>query len=247
MSLTEDILAWPYILQGGDEGALLGYLIQRYNRNISVQELNGALDELAQREFIERDGGQLWRTEPDCKEIELYSLLDDVSQSLFNVVDVPVNRVFQCTATGGSYGDGRFTRPDFTLAAIQSWKFDPSRTLEVYSFEVKNRKGSGIPAVYEAVAHGRFVNHPYLVCPRSLIRIEVNEALHDACLREGVGLLLYDLTAEGSGQYRIDNVRLEVKAERRSPDPRLVEQFLEKRLTDENRQRLVSLAAGGAA
>ena len=51
------------------------------------------------------------------------------------------------SAIAGS--EGRYSRPDITLAAIRAWKYDPKRTLEVYSFEVKNRKGSNVPAVYE--------------------------------------------------------------------------------------------------
>ena len=69
--------------------------------------------------------------------------------------------------------------PDFTLAVIKSWRFDPRRSLEVYSIEVKRRSGTSVASVYEAVAHGRFAHHPYLVCPGSTLVEVLKECIAD--------------------------------------------------------------------
>ncbi len=124
--------------------------------------------------------------------------------------------VFQKTATGGLLGDGRLSRPDFTLAAIRSWRFDPQRTLEVYSFEVKNRAGASVSAVYEAVAHGRFAHHPYLVCPRSRFDPAFNSEIFDACVREGIGLITFDIVVPIGRSFEVGAIQVVRQAARRS-------------------------------
>jgi hypothetical protein len=182
--LADKILAWPQVKFGCDIHALQQHLSAESRRIIPVSEVESAINFLVVRELIKREGDKIWLSEPDRKEFELYGPLEGLfkSPSLLRELGVQDSRfVFQRTATVGSHGDGALTRPDFTLAAIHSWKFDPARTLEVFSFEVKNRNGAGISAVYEAVAHGRLVHHPYLVCPLSRLNAETHEAIRTAC------------------------------------------------------------------
>ena len=153
--------------------------------------------------------------------------------------------MLQNTSRGGALGEGRLTRPDFTLAAVRRWRFDPVTTLDVYSFEVKNRAGSSVAAVYEALAHGRFVNYPYLVCPRSLFDESLNRALKSTCEREGVGLFLFDIEVTQPRDYSVTNVSLHVRAERGAPDPFETEKFLDNRLNEPNKVRLQQLADAG--
>jgi hypothetical protein len=104
--------------------------------------------------------------------------------------------------------------PDFTLAVIKSWRFDPGSSLEVYSFEVKRRGGTSLTSVYEAVAHGRFVHHPYLACPRSRLDAKQNADLQTACVREGVGLILFDIVVDQTPQFWINDVEMVEEAVR---------------------------------
>jgi hypothetical protein len=247
-SLADDILRWlAPLIGGGDIDVLTQDLMGEGNRVLSRDEVDAALRTLLNRELIERSGPRVRLSEPDRPESELYERLEVQMRLPEFVKGIGVNSrefVFQKTATGGPRGDGRLTRPDFTLAAICSWRFDPQRTLEVYSFEVKNRAGTSVSAVYEAVAHGRFAHHPYLVCPRSRFHREANEGIIEACNREGVGLIMFDIIVPSSGDFCIEGLELVSAAERRSADPQLVEKHLVGRLRDENLKQLEAYAGG---
>jgi hypothetical protein len=209
--LADDILRWPPLLGGGDIEVLTQDLMRNGNRLISRNEVDVALQALTRCELIERNGPRVRAVEPERPETELYEPLEAHlrSPAILSGIDVTSSEfVFQKTATGGPRGDGRLSRPDFTLAAICSWRFDPQRTLEVYSFEVKNRGGTSVSAVYEAVAHGRFAHHPYLVCPRSRLHQESNEGIIEACNREGVGLIMFDIVVSDSGDFSLEALQV---------------------------------------
>lgn len=246
MRLVDEILRWPQMRDGCDIHALTSHLTAKANQLLSTQAVEDALRWLSVRELVTRDGDQVWLSEPDRRELDLYGKLEGRlnSNALLERIGVSGSEyVFQNTALGGARGDGPLTRPDFTLAAIRSWRFDPQRTLEVFSFEVKNRAGATIPAVYEAVAHGRFVHYPYLVCPRSQLDEAANEALRTACVRERIGLILFDIVVPGEGDFNIERLEVAHEAERRAPDPVLVQRHLERRLSLENCMTLEAYAA----
>jgi hypothetical protein len=195
---------------------------------------------------LERNQEQYKLCEYDPPEQTLYGNLEgDFGSGEFSSGQLGLKAetfVLQNTAKRGVLGEGRLTRPDFTLAAVRRWRFDPAATLDVYSFEVKNRAGSSVAAVYEALAHGRYVNYPYLVCPRSRFDESLNRALKSTCEREGVGLVLFDIQVTQPREYSVTNVSLHVQAERRAPDPSETEKFLDNRLNETNKQRLEQLA-----
>lgn len=245
-SIIEVIVEWPESHKGCHLGALVTHINSALNAPLSHNAVLGAIEVLRRRELIESDGPIFRIREPDCRELDLYDLLEPqfLSPKFRDQLGLRTERVvFQRTATGGPLGSGLLSKPDFTLAAIQSWRFDPERTLEVYSFEVKNRAGAGLKSVYEAVAHGRFVHHPYLVCPRSKFDNALNAGLQTACVREGVGLIFFDLLAE-DGAHFINCLEPIVRPQRRPLDPWLVQQQLESRLAPENQDKLAAFAMG---
>jgi hypothetical protein len=240
------IIQWPESHSGCHLQALVHHISARLNAPIGSNSVLGAIEVLRDQQLIESDGPIYRIREPDRREHDLYDLLESefMKPTLRQELGLRTEHfVFQRTATGGPVGSGLLSKPDFTLAAIQSWRFDPERTLEVYSFEVKNRSGTALKAVYEAVAHGRFAHHPYLVCPRSRFNAAFNAEIETACVREGVGLIMFDLIAE-NGSHTVNRLGLVVRGQRRSPDPWLVQQHLESRLVSENQDRLASFAAG---
>lgn len=245
--LVKLILEWPQAIKGFHTHALAGYLSEHLNQIVGEKELQEAIAELEARQLLETQNGVFWLAEPDPPERDLYSPLETAlnSEAIFGPLGIwSKPYVFQLTASGGARGDGRLSMPDFTLATIRAWRFNPASSLEVYSFEVKRRSGTSLASVYEAVAHGRFVHHPYLVCPRSRIDPKHNEMLLQACSREGIGLIHFDLDIEPHQGLLLSRVDLITKADRRSPDPELVEQHLAKRLSPGNCIRLERLARG---
>lgn len=243
------ILGWDQAKSGFQFNALAGHVNYTLNRVVSEAEIIEALSELGENELIEQERGIYRLSEPDRPELELYEPLEAGFETNGIWTRLGIDRhqwVFQKTAAGGIRGAGRLSMPDFTLAAIKSWRFDPRRSLEVYSFEVKRRAGTSIASVYEAVAHGRFAHYPYLVCPRSNLDQSLNSELEDACLREGIGLILFDIVVEPSHQFRLKRIELIEQAVRRFPDPQIIEEHLSKRLSPANCQRLERMARGEA-
>ncbi len=241
------ILGWPDAIKGFEINALSGYLNAKLNRIVTGIEIDAALAELRDLELVEQDRGIYYLTEPDRPELELYAPLEAAFETsgVLSALNIDRHeRVFQKTATSGVRSAGRLSMPDFTLAAVKSWRFDPRRSLEVYSFEVKRRSGTSLASVYEAVAHGRFVHHPYLVCPRSVLDPQQNAQLKHTCAREGVGLILFDIVADPPKKFRLERLSVIEKAVRRTPDPQEVEDYLSKRLSAENCLALERIAKG---
>ena len=244
------ILGWDQARTGCHVNALAGHLSYVLNRVVSEAEIVDALTLLSEHELIEQENGIYRLSEPDRPELELYAPLESgflAAGSILNRLGIDRHHwVFQRTAAGGPRGAGRLSMPDFTLAVIKSWRFDPRRSLEVYSFEVKRRSGTSVASVYEAVAHGRFAHHPYLVCPRSTLEPAFNTELKNACVREEVGLILFDIVVVPPDQFRLERIELVQEAVRRSPDPQVIEEHLSNRMSADNCQKLERLARGDA-
>ena len=151
--------------------------------------------------------------------------------------------VFQNTSTGGRRGHGPLTRPDFTLAAIRSSRFE--RQIEVTTFEVKNRSGATVHSVYEVIAHGHISHFPFLACPNSSLDVAKIDRIRTASQREGVGLILFDIVQDGQRDFRTENLRVDMMPRRRSPDIAELEKHLDARLTRANSKKLQELAKGG--
>jgi hypothetical protein len=244
--LVDTIEGWEAAKNWVQLAALNHYLQRELNEDLSDSDVRSVLESLAIRGRVELQDGKMRLSEPECVETELYDKLEPElkRQELLRQLGVRSESfVLQNTSVGGPRS-GPLTRPDFTLAAIQSWRFDPHRTLDVFSFEVKNRAGASIAAVYEAVAHGRLVHYPHLVCPRSKLYPDTSEEIRKTSLAEGVGLILFDISQNEKGDCSVDNLELQVEAERRSPNPLNVEKYLESRLTPDNADVLHRMSKG---
>jgi hypothetical protein len=244
--LADAIEAWGAAKNWVEVAALNHYLQRELNEDLSDPDLTRALECLAVRGRVELHDGQVRLSEPDRAETQLYGQLERELKrpELLGKLGVRgTSLVFQNTAVGGPRA-GPLTRPDFTLAAIQSWRFDPQRTLDVFSFEVKNRAGTTVAAVYEAVAHGRLVHYPHLVCPRSRLFPGTTDDMEKASAAEGIGFIVFDIVVNGNGDCSIENLELLVEAERRSANPFSIEKYLEDRLTSENADALHRMSKG---
>jgi hypothetical protein len=248
MSLTQKIQDWEDGRNWFQFSALNTHLNKTQNLHIPAGTIQRELKWLEETGQLERKQELYKLCEYDPPEQTLYDKLEVLFRSeefVGKQLSVKAKTfVLQNTSKGGAPGEGRLTRPDFTLATLRRWRFDPAATLDVYSFEVKNRAGSSAAAVYEALAHGRYVNYPYLVCPNSRFDESLNRALKSTCEREGVGLVQFDIrVATQQKDYSVTNVILHVQAERRATDPSETERFLVSRFNEENKLRLEQLAS----
>jgi hypothetical protein len=217
---------------------------QRRQERLDKEAFNAALASLVAAYEVRRQGTSIKRVQPDVAEIELEApLLDFLKIEAVKYLKLdPSQCVVENTARGGAYGGGRWSRPDFTLAAIRSWRFDPRRQLDLMTFELKNRAGTNVLAVHEALAHSRFAHFPYLVCPRAL-REDDRHRIRQECAEHGVGLVTFELSFPG-GRRQVANYTFELEAVRHTPDAERVEQYLSERLSSEGQAHLEKVAKG---
>lgn len=139
------------------------------------------------------------------------------------------------TARGGER-TGRWTRPDLTLVAIQKYCFPRHVGLELFGFEIKRDMQADISSVFEAVAHTRFVHYAYVawqVLPGSL-NYKIAKDIETSCQHHGIGLITFsDALVASSYAVRTTPVR-------QNPHPWDVDEYLAKRLSQADREILLS-------
>lgn len=220
---------------------------QKAAQSLDRSAFSDSIKTLLRRKMVQRDATSVWRIEPDFEERALEDgteafLKGDVSLQSLRIR--PDSYVLEKTTNAqGAPGAGRWSRPDFTLAAIRRFKYDPRRYLDVYSFELKNRRGTNVVAVHEALAHSRFSHFAYLVCPRAELGEAEANIVRQACTDHGIGLITFRLSVTEDEKPNLTDFRFEASPQRRSPDPADVDLHLEGRLTPKSRDQLARLAA----
>ncbi len=202
---------------------------------------------LQARRLITLTANDARRSEPDFPERDLEEPVEAFIASDTAFSQLGLNRdftVWQKTARGGRAGTGTWSRPDFTVATIRRRKYDPVRHLDLIAFELKNLAGSTVVAVHEALAHTRFAHYAFLVCPRSVLNASVQSAIQDSCAQHGIGLLTFDLSVGKAERPLLKGFEIEVDPRRQSPEPELVDSYIDDRFDEENRGRLLKLSGG---
>lgn len=143
------------------------------------------------------------------------------------------------TAMAGPAGSGKWSRPDLALINLWRHKYQPHQSLDLYGFEVKRDGGCDLASVHETLAHTRLVNFAYLVWHYSAADF-VNPhfgTIKDNCRAYGLGLITFANPLDGS------TYTFHIDAQRQAPDPSAVDEFIETRFAESQRQRLLSWIA----
>jgi hypothetical protein len=168
-------------------------------------------------------------------EIPLYEPFQKVIQTGY----VPDNdlKPWICEITafqGRRNTGGLWTRPDVTLIAIQTFVYVPDKLFEVITFEIKPNIDTAMEGVFETAAHSAFAHRSYLALPDS-DDYEDNplfDRIRDECERFGLGLILFEDVANW------DTYTFEVSADRKSPDPQAVNDFIKGQISEKNREEI---------
>ncbi len=214
---------------------------------VSDQLFKEALRALSEQQTIRVESFQVKLSEPDFPERDLE---DQVEKWLFGPNAFEALRlarddaVVQKTTVGGRQGSGLWSRPDFTIATVRRRKYDPWRRLDVLAFELKNLAGTSLLSVHEALAHTRFAHYAYLVCPLSKLAPERSRDIQQNCVSHGIGMISFQMAIDG-GKPRLGDFTIEVPATRKSPDPDIVDRYIDDRMTADNAQRLLQVGRGG--
>lgn len=131
---------------------------------------------------------------------------------------------------------GRWMTPD--LISISVWRPSilPNSTLTVRSFELKRASQCDITSVHQALAHSRFADFVYLVAPLDDARCPPakRREIEKQCLMNGVGLFWI------RDQEDVESYYQPVRPIRKSPNPLSVDEFLENKLDENEKQRIRS-------
>jgi hypothetical protein len=145
-------------------------------------------------------------------------------------------RIEKTAHQGRKQTGGKWTRPDFAIVAVNTYRYFPGKFLEVISFEVKPNLEDALAGVFECAAHSVYANRSYLaVYLEDDVDAESEEfaRIERECERFGLGFITFgDSKDRETYQVRLD-------AARRTPDPREVDKFIASQLK-ENTQELVS-------
>ncbi len=140
------------------------------------------------------------------------------------------------TATAGPAGSGKWSRPDLALINLWRHKYQPHQSLDVYGFEVKKDGACDLSAVHEALAHTRSVNYSYLVWQyrASDFDAEAFKTIRQNCESYELGLIAFPEARPGT------LFKCHVKAQRKSPHASAVDEFIETRFSESQKQRLLA-------
>ncbi len=153
--------------------------------------------------------------------------------------DAGLNSVLvEITAQGGRRPDGKWTRPDITLASYRIYPYVPGKHFDLITFEIKPHDGLDVTVVYEALAHRRAATRSYalLHVPTSR-QSDLQEIVDEICLeakRVGVGVIV----AESPDDY--ETWEELVEATRHEPDPERLNDFLAKQVSQGFREQIIA-------
>jgi len=208
---------------------------------IDREEFDEALKREATAEVYRE--GWVRMTEPDLPEAKLMKTVEAYLKSeeaLGSLRSAPDSTIVEDTSRTGAAGMGEYSRPDFIMATVRRFRYDPVAYLDLTSFELKNRRGSDLRGVHETLAHARFAHYSYYVIPRSGIKPKHTDKLISACSVYDLGVITFTIGQNES----VDHFRIEQYAKRRSIDPYVVENFIDNQLSQSSREQLIALARG---
>lgn len=206
---------------------------------LNREEFDEALSREASAELYRE--GRVRMTEPDLPEADLmarvgtYLTSDEAKNALRVSQD---STMVEDTSRTGAAGMGEYSRPDFLMATIRRFRYDPSAYLDLISFELKNRRGADLKGVHETLAHARFAHYSYYIIPRSRLRPQQTDELIRACSAYDLGVITFTI---GQNQS-VGHFRFEQYPKRRPVDPHTVEHFIEKQLSPAFRTKLAEMA-----
>ncbi|GIK81159.1 MAG: hypothetical protein BroJett024_22640 [Alphaproteobacteria bacterium] len=129
---------------------------------------------------------------------------------------------------------GRWARPDYIVVSAMNFRIVPGAQLDVHSFELKTEAGATDLAVYEALAQTRFTHFGHLVL--HLPNGSKNETrlvdIEKQCDRHGIGLIRIRDPKD------MDSFEILLDPERKDTLSAIVEGFLDRRLTDQQREKI---------
>ncbi len=188
--------------------------------------------------YLAHEGAVVSASKPakKLKESDLYApFYETISKTWVRENEIK-DFISQNTASQGKKKTGgKWTRPDVSLVAVKKFEFIPGTILEVITFEIKPEDEFGVEGVFETAAQSVFAHKSYLAIAVSKTGKPDSEdfsRIERLCERFGIGLLTFSDPA--------DWVTFEefVTPERKNPDPKDVNSFIQTQIKRENQEKL---------
>ena len=142
----------------------------------------------------------------------------------------------EITAYGGRRSDGKWARPDVTLATYKTFPYVGGKHFDLITFEIKPSKGFDVTAVYEALAHRRAATRAYaLIHVRDEHKESYGEAIEEITEEakcHGVGIIV------AGDPEKYETWEELVVAKRKEPDPHRLNEFLSKQVSQAFREQI---------
>ena len=145
--------------------------------------------------------------------------------------------VVEVTAQGGRRPDGKWSRPDVTLATYKTYPYVPGRHFDLITFEIKPTEGLDVTVVYEALAHRRAATRAYALMHIPEERKASLEQVLDEIVREAKRLGVGVIVASSPNSY--ETWEELVEAVRHEPEPQRLNDFLAKQVSQGFREQVV--------
>jgi len=139
------------------------------------------------------------------------------------------------TANAGGNATGIWSKPDLCMISLSRQKYGLNWQIDLHGFEVKPLGSCTVQSVHEALNHTSLVNFTYLIWHID----DWNEARSDCstilsrCSHYGVGLITF------SAPNDLRSYALHLPARRHEPAPDAFDEFVETRLSDIDRSKLL--------
>lgn len=143
------------------------------------------------------------------------------------------------TATAGPASSGKWSRPDLALVNLWRHKYQPHQSLDLYGFEVKRDGACDLSAVHETLAHTRLVQYAYLVWHFRQADFECTNflSIRENCAAYRLGLITFSDPSRGA------TFKVHLDSGHHSPDLAAVDEFIETRFPDHQKDRLLTWIA----
>jgi hypothetical protein len=140
------------------------------------------------------------------------------------------------TANTGGNATGIWSKPDLCIISLSRQKYGLSWQIDLHGFEVKPQGSCSVQSVHEALNHTSLVNFTHLVWHVG----DWNESRADCstilsrCSHYGVGLITFSAPSD------LTSYVLHLPARRHDPSPDAFDEFVETRLSQDDRTKLLS-------
>jgi hypothetical protein len=155
------------------------------------------------------------------------------SDQFFDYKPPSLSLVVQNTARTG-INTGPFTKPDICMASVSRFHYSPIAHFNLYSFELKLPQGCNAKSVMQAKAYTDFAHYCYVAIhlPTSSNYTKNLSNMIGVASSHGIGIVRISDHAIDEG-YEIL-----VPARRHEPNPGTIDNFIEDRFDEANRQAL---------